>query len=97
VLVYLRRANNSEGQAGRVLYVQLRTPVHISSGIPHGRRLDGGAQTRLAVGEDFVPRAYENARMRQHGEARQLQCGGDDGGLPLDAPPTYEEATMVSR
>ena len=87
----------SQGQAGRVLFVQLRTPVHVSSGIPPGRRLASDAPGKIPVGGEAVPITYENAAMHRHREARQTHCGYDDDGLPVGAPPTYEEATMVSR
>ncbi|KAF1852028.1 uncharacterized protein K460DRAFT_413506 [Cucurbitaria berberidis CBS 394.84] len=87
-------------EGGRVLFVQLRTPVRVSSGILPGRQLDDLDEDLLG---DDVPLALQMNSLSMHdGFGQQSppqyepsRLGFTDASLPPE-PPTYDEAMMIS-
>ncbi|RYN99218.1 hypothetical protein AA0120_g1799 [Alternaria tenuissima] len=96
------QCRDTKDQAGRILLVQLRTPVHVSSGIRPGRKLESGDDKKLFLNGELVPismRSQDDMGTQdenRHGATQRVGAANEDYGTPMDPPPTYEEATIRS-
>ncbi|KAF2847219.1 hypothetical protein T440DRAFT_214905 [Plenodomus tracheiphilus IPT5] len=98
------QCRGEEGKAGRVLLVQLRTPVRISSGIHPDRRLYD--KSEISIGDEVSSKLGGGALQEYHGTAdgfgyrdrgdREMRMSEHSHSSMPVLPPTYDEAVMMS-